>query len=79
MGLVIGVYYLHLFVANTFVGWLAGLMDSMPQRDFWALHALLVAIAGVLLIGARVAFGRLLSPETMDAERVQEGTLAPAH
>ena len=79
VGLVIGIYYLHLFVANTFVGWLAGLMDSMPQRDFWALHALLVAIAGLLLIGARAAFGRLLSPETMDAERVQEGTLAPAH
>ena len=79
VGLVIGIYYLHLFVANTFVGWLAGFMDSMPQRDFWALHALLVAIAGVLLIAARAVFGRLLSPETMDAERVNEGTLAPAH
>ena len=79
VGLVIGIYYLHLFVANTFVGWLAGFMDSMPQRDFWALHALLVAIAGVLLIGARALFGRLLSPEAMDAERVNERTLAPAH
>ena len=79
VGMVIGIYYLHLFVANTFVGWLAGFMDSMPQRDFWALHALLVAIAGVLLIGARALFGRLLSPEAMDAERVNEGTLAPAH
>jgi POT family proton-dependent oligopeptide transporter len=69
VGLVIGIYYLHLFVANTFVGWLAGFMDSMLQRDFWALHALLVAVAGVLLFVVRAAFGRLLSPEAMDAER----------
>ena len=79
VGLVIGIYYLHLFAANTFVGWLAGFMDSMPQRDFWALHALLVAVAGVLLLASRALFGRLLSPEAMEAERVDEGTLAPAH
>ena len=29
-GLVIGVYYLHLFIGNTFVGWLAGLLETMP-------------------------------------------------
>jgi len=79
VGLVIGVYYLHLFVANSFVGWLGGYMDSMPNRDFWALHALLVAIAGVLLFVARAMFGSLLSPAAMDAERQRAGTLAPAH
>jgi POT family proton-dependent oligopeptide transporter len=68
VGLVIGVYYLHLFVANTFVGWLAGFMDSMPNRDFWALHAILVAAGGVLVLGARALFGHLLSPEAMQAE-----------
>ena len=71
VGLVIGIYYLHLFVANTFVGWLAGLMDSMPQRDFWALHAVLVAVAGVLLVGVRAMFGHLLSPEAMQAEALR--------
>jgi POT family proton-dependent oligopeptide transporter len=45
-GLVIGVYYLHLFLGNTFVGWLAGLLEVMPGRDFWGLHAALVAAAG---------------------------------
>ena len=79
VGLVIGIYYLHLFVANSFVGWLGGFMDSMPNRDFWALHAILVAVAGVLLFVARAVFGRLLSPEAMDAERQCAGMLAPAH
>ncbi len=77
VGLVIGIYYLHLFVANTFVGWLAGFMDSMLQRDFWALHAVLVLAAGVLLLVVRAAFGRLLSPEAMEADPV--APLVPAH
>ena len=78
VGLVIGIYYLHLFVANSFVGWLGGFMDVMPNRDFWALHAVLVAIAGVLLFVARAVFGRLLSPAAMEAERQAAGALAPA-
>ena len=45
-GLVIGVYYLHLFIGNTFVGWLAGFLETMPGRQFWALHAGLVALRG---------------------------------
>jgi POT family proton-dependent oligopeptide transporter len=73
VGLVIGIYYLHLFVANTFVGWLAGFMDSMPSRDFWALHAVLVAAAGVLLLVARALFGRLLSPAAMNAVSPRPG------
>ncbi|MGM9486359.1 peptide MFS transporter [Ideonella sp. YS5] len=63
-GLVLGVYYLHLFFGNTFVGWLAGLLETMPGRDFWALHATLVAAAGALLFACRFLFGRLLAPET---------------
>jgi proton-dependent oligopeptide transporter, POT family len=60
-GLVIGMYYLHLFLGNTFVGWLAGFLETMPGREFWGLHALLVASAGVLLLACRVLFGRLLA------------------
>lgn len=61
-GLVIGMYYLHLFIGNTFVGWLAGFLETMPGREFWGLHALLVASAGVLLLAFRGLFGRLLLP-----------------
>ena len=80
VGLVIGVYYLHLFAANSFVGWLAGFMDSMPNRDFWALHAIIVAVGGVLVLGARSIFGYLLSPAAMQAEaqRAASAQLEPA-
>jgi POT family proton-dependent oligopeptide transporter len=60
-GLVIGVYYLHLFVGNTFVGWLAGKLETMPGQTFWMMHALLVAAAGVLLLVCRYFFGQLLT------------------
>ena len=63
VGLVIGVYYLHLFLGNSFVGWLAGFMDVMSNRDFWMLHASLVAAAGVLLLVVRAVFGHLLASE----------------
>jgi POT family proton-dependent oligopeptide transporter len=67
VGLAIGIYYLHLFLGNSFVGWLAGFMDIMPNRDFWALHAALVIAAGVLLLVVRAVFGRFLAPERIDA------------
>lgn len=62
-GLMIGCYYLHLFIGNTFVGWLAGLLDEMSGQSFWALHAGLVASAAVLLILIKLLFGRLLDDE----------------
>ena len=61
-GLVIGMYYLHLFIGNTFVGWLAGFLQTMPGHDFWGLHALLVVSAGLLLLAVRFFFGGLLAP-----------------
>ena len=66
-GLVIGVYYLHLFLGNIFVGWLAGFLETMPGMRFWALHAGLVAAAGVLLLGCRFVFGKLLAPDDVEA------------
>jgi POT family proton-dependent oligopeptide transporter len=62
-GLLIGVYYLHLFIGNTFVGWLAGFLETMPGPAFWGMHAALVASAGLLLLVIQAVFGRLLSEE----------------
>lgn len=62
-GLMIGVYYLHLFLGNSFVGWLAGLLEEMPGTQFWGLHAVLVASAGVLLLTIKFIFGRMLLPD----------------
>ena len=47
-GFVVGLYYLHLWLGNTLVGLLGGLLDKMPAAQFWLLHAGLVAAAGVV-------------------------------
>jgi POT family proton-dependent oligopeptide transporter len=72
-GLVIGVYYLHLFIGNTFVGWLAGFLDTMPGPTFWGLHAALVAGAGILLFACKFTFGRLLAPDAVERDHAARG------
>ena len=67
-GLMIGIYYLHLFLGNIFVGWLAGLLEVMKGSNFWALHAVLVACAGVGLLVVKLVFGRLLAPDEPAAQ-----------
>ena len=59
----IGIYYLHLFLGNMFIGWLAGLLEVLPGSKFWLLHAALVAGAGVGMLLVKLLFGRLLAPD----------------
>jgi POT family proton-dependent oligopeptide transporter len=61
-GLIIGIYYLHLFAGNLFVGWVGGLMDSMTAANFWLLHVALMGASGAVLLLAWFAFGRILAP-----------------
>ena len=75
-GLMLGMYYLHLFFGNTFVGWLAGFLETMPGREFWGLHAVLVASAGVLLLAFRFLFGNLLAEEDTPQARDVSASLA---
>ena len=63
-GLMLGVYYLHLFAANMTVGWLGGLQEKMPAATFWFLHAGLVAFGAVVILLLSLAFGRVLAPTT---------------
>jgi POT family proton-dependent oligopeptide transporter len=77
-GLMLGMYYLHLFMGNTFVGWLAGFLETMPGPAFWGLHAALVASAGVLLFASRFFFGKLLQADDLKAEQ-RYGRPAAAH
>jgi POT family proton-dependent oligopeptide transporter len=61
-GTMVGVYLLHLFLANNLVGWLGGLLDRMTGVQFWLLHAALVgAASGMMLVAARLG-RRLLDP-----------------
>ncbi|MGA7675329.1 MAG: oligopeptide:H+ symporter [Rhizomicrobium sp.] len=61
-GMMIAVYYLHLFIGNMLVGYLGGLLGTMPDTRFWLLHVGLMAVSAVVLIAARGFFGRLLAP-----------------
>ena len=46
----VGVYYLHLFVANNLVGWLGGYLDRMPASQFWLMHAGIAMVGTVLIL-----------------------------
>ncbi|WP_293905107.1 peptide MFS transporter [Phenylobacterium sp.] len=62
-GMVIGIYYLHLFAGNAFAGWLGTKLETMPPADFWLLHAGLVGGAGVVFVLIAPVFRRVLDPE----------------
>jgi POT family proton-dependent oligopeptide transporter len=51
-----GVAFISLFVAGTAMGWLGGFYEKMGPAAFWALHAALAAVGGLLMM---VLGGRL--------------------
>jgi POT family proton-dependent oligopeptide transporter len=59
-GLMIGVYYTHLWAGNQLVGVLGTLFETMPAVQFWLMHAGLVGAAGVILIVVRLLCGHIL-------------------
>jgi POT family proton-dependent oligopeptide transporter len=61
-GVMIGVYYLHLFAGNVLTGWLAGQLEKMPATTFWLMHAGLMAAAAAVLLLVRNVAGRSLAP-----------------
>lgn len=61
-GTMIAVYYLHLFAGNMLIGYVGGLLSTMPATDFWLLHAGLMAVGAGLLIAVRMVFGHILAP-----------------
>lgn len=61
-GVMIAVYYLHLFLGNMLVGYLGGLLDTMPDMSFWLMHVGLMTISAALLVATRLFFGQLVAP-----------------
>ncbi|MBU6298633.1 MAG: oligopeptide:H+ symporter [Alphaproteobacteria bacterium] len=66
-GTMIAVYYVHLFMANVLVGYVGGLLGSMPDTRFWLLHVALMGGSAVVLFVARLFFGHLLAPTRAEA------------
>jgi POT family proton-dependent oligopeptide transporter len=55
-----GAIFLSLFLADFIVGWLGGFYERMTPAAFWALHAGIAAIGGVLAFGLRRPLKTLL-------------------
>ena len=57
-----GLCFMTLFISNSLIGWIGGLYEKMSPAGFWALHAVIGASGGllVLLFGRRL--GRMLAP-----------------
>ena len=67
-GLMIGVYYLHLFLANMTVGRLGGFLETLGNGPFWLLHSGLMAAGCAILVLFAVAFRPILAPTTEAAQ-----------
>ncbi len=63
-GAMIGVYYLHLFIANLGVGYLGGLLEPLGPARFWFLHAGLVVLGAASMVAFAAVFRRHLAPST---------------
>jgi POT family proton-dependent oligopeptide transporter len=80
-GLVIGIYYLHLWAGNILVGYLGTLYETMTPVQFWMVHVALVGGAGVAFVVIKLLFGRLLAgapaePDVVDVA-VADAARAP--
>ncbi|HEX2591724.1 MAG TPA: peptide MFS transporter [Rhizomicrobium sp.] len=75
-GLVIGLFYLHLFGANLFVGWVGALLEKMSAPSFWLLHVGLMLGAAAILMVVRFSFGKILAPAYSEADMAVERTAA---
>lgn len=61
-GIMIAVYYIHLFIGNNLVGYLGGFLDKMSGAQFWIMHAIIMGASAGLLLLARIFFARYLEP-----------------
>ena len=57
-----GIAFVSLFVANNLVGWIGGFYEHMNAAQFWAVHAMIAAIGGILLILFGRRLDRVLQP-----------------
>ncbi len=72
-GVMIAVYYLHLFIGNMLIGKLGGLLGTMPDVEFWLLHVAIMAAGAVMLIVVRLLFGNILAPSYAAPESAKAG------
>jgi POT family proton-dependent oligopeptide transporter len=57
-----GLVFMSLFVSNTLIGWIGGFYEKMTPAGFWAMHAAIAAVGGLLVILFGRSLGRALHP-----------------
>jgi POT family proton-dependent oligopeptide transporter len=63
-GIMIAVYYLHLFMGNMLTGYLGGLLGTMPDTTFWLMHVGIMAVSAAILLVVRFTAAHLVAPST---------------
>ncbi|RKS91423.1 POT family proton-dependent oligopeptide transporter [Sphingosinicella microcystinivorans] len=58
-----GIYYLHLFLANGTTGWIGGWLDRLDAYVFWLMHAGLGLLACIMVLAIGAVCRRTLSAE----------------
>jgi POT family proton-dependent oligopeptide transporter len=61
--MMVGSYYLAIFVGGIFSGWLARFYEQMSGASFWLMHAAIVGAAAVLILILRPMLSRLMRLE----------------
>ena len=57
-----GLAFMSLFIANTLVGWIGGFYEKMPPGQFWAMHAAISVVGGLLVALLSRRLSRVLRP-----------------
>jgi proton-dependent oligopeptide transporter, POT family len=70
-----GITFLNLFVANNLIGWIGTFYEAMTPLAFWALHAGIAAIGGLLVLVFGRALKRMLEPRETQGLRPAAETL----
>ncbi len=55
-----GLVFISLFVTGNVAGWIGGMYEQMAPLEFWALHALIAAVGGLLVLLSRHRLMRVL-------------------
>ncbi|MNQ33514.1 Di-/tripeptide transporter [compost metagenome] len=66
---IVGIFYLHLFVANNLVGWAGTRLETMSADRFWLAHAVVVGISALILFALRGPVKRALAKAAEESSR----------
>jgi POT family proton-dependent oligopeptide transporter len=62
-GSVVGIYYLFLFTGNAAAGWLGTKLEQMGSVQFWLMHGVIVAMAGVVILLLSPTFRKVIGAD----------------